>query len=838
MWSLAAAASVEPRHNEIFDTWMRTHAKVYPSMEARMAALEVFEANDRMIEEHNARKVSFTLGHNAYSDLTHAEFRRRMLPALGVSSESFGGLPVKVEPAMGLAMDLGNVSDVDWAEAGFVERVKDQGRCGACWAFAVVGAIESAFAIGGNPLTSLSEQEFVSCDKEEQACAGGSIERATAWSVLHPLCDEADWPYTSGHSVMPGECPGSLPCSPKVSVAAYKGTWGDEKAFEAAVARQPVAAAIAAGGKAFQFYKKGIFDDASCGTAVDHAILLVGFGTDVASPTPDYWRLKNSWGTSWGEKGFMQLARGKNQCGIASEAAWPVGVHNAPPMPPESPPSPPSPPAPPSLPPPPAPPSLSASEAASVAAAAASLFSLVLALLGLCCSCCGSRKGRSILVYIALGTAPACVALLLSRWSRMSHQLLGTAPSATAWADGWACNDPTADDNYTTLFTPCAVLAFANVLATSAPLWVCSLALHLLSRSTCPTGTRPWEATRHMVCDLLPLLTCVLLVLDRGCDIGVNLLGPLCSNRTLLGGPRLASWTPLAAGFVNSAAMAEHGDWVPSALLGAPVALALGTALLASLASLCARTRLAEQHLLYEEPAALEPWASSLFFLALTSAVLGVPLAFHVDERLWRAARHGASTANGSTPDTAPHEWLEVGASALYPALGLVAIAVWMCCPSRPERRGGRHHALRYGDHAHHGALPVTRALATINSEELCRHNHAQTRRHGNSISILDPLGAPLGAAPDAMLYDHLYDPLGASCPTDGQGPLKALVSSAPTTMTPTRGHSGGAAGAAASLLEPWMPQDLDHPASGAAPPPQYSVTPGLYPRVTESSDY
>jgi hypothetical protein len=337
MWSLAAAASVEPRHNDVFDTWMRTHAKVYPSMEARMAALEVFEANDRMIEEHNARNVSFTLGHNAYSDLTHAEFRRRMLPALGVSSESFGGLPVKVEPAMGLAMDLGNVSDVDWAEAGFVERVKDQGRCGACWAFAVVGAIESAFAIGGNPLTSLSEQEFVSCDKEEQACAGGSIERATAWSVLHPLCDEADWPYTSGHSVMPGECPASLPCSPKVSVAAYKGTWGDEKAFEAAVARQPVAAAIAAGSKAFQFYKKGIFDDASCGTAVDHAILLVGFGTDVASPTPDYWRLKNSWGTSWGEKGFMQLARGKNQCGIASEAAWPVGVHNAPPMPPESP---------------------------------------------------------------------------------------------------------------------------------------------------------------------------------------------------------------------------------------------------------------------------------------------------------------------------------------------------------------------------------------------------------------------------------------------------------------------------------------------------------------------
>ena len=472
-----------------------------------------------------------------------------------------------------------------------------------------------------------------------------------------------------------------------------------------------------------------------------------------------------------------------------------------------------------------------------MAAAAASLFSLVLALLGLCCSCCGSRKGHSILVYIALGTAPACVALLLSRWSRMSHQLLGTAPSATAWADGWECADPTADDNYTTLFTPCAVLAFANVLSTSAPLWVCSLAMHLLSRSTCPTGTRPWEATRHMVCDLLPLLTCVLLVLDRGCDIGVNLLGPLCSNRTLLGGPRLASWTPLAAGFVSSAAIAETGDWVPSALLGAPVALALGTAMLALLAGLCARTRLAEQHLLYEEPAALEPWARSLFFLALTSAVLGVPLAFHVDERFWKAGL--ASTANGSTADTAldtaPLEWLEVGASALYPALGLVAITMWTCCPSRPER----HHALRYGTHAHPGALSVTRALATINSEELYRHNHAQTRRHGNSVSILDPLGDPFDAhhdAPEAMLYD----PLGASCPTNGQGPLKTLLSSAPTTTTPTRGHSAGAAGAAVSPQEPRMPQvtqDLG-PASGAAPPPQYSGAPGLYPRVTESSDY
>ena len=76
MWSLATAASVEPRHNDVFNTWMRTHAKVYPSMEARRAALEVFEANDRMIEEHNARNVSFTLGHNAYSDLMTCSHHR------------------------------------------------------------------------------------------------------------------------------------------------------------------------------------------------------------------------------------------------------------------------------------------------------------------------------------------------------------------------------------------------------------------------------------------------------------------------------------------------------------------------------------------------------------------------------------------------------------------------------------------------------------------------------------------------------------------------------------------------------------------------------------------
>merc|ERR1712039_810566 len=125
---------------------------------------------------------------------------------------------------------------------------------------------------------------------------------------------------------------------------------GDEDALKAAVSKQPVSVAIEADKSAFQLYRSGVLDSSSCGTKLDHGVLVVGYGTD----GKDYWKVKNSWGSSWGESGYIRMVRNKNQCGISQQPSYPTGAGPAGPSPGPSPPSPPTPPSPPS---PPGPPS-------------------------------------------------------------------------------------------------------------------------------------------------------------------------------------------------------------------------------------------------------------------------------------------------------------------------------------------------------------------------------------------------------------------------------------------------------------------------------------------------
>ena len=87
-----------------------------------------------------------------------------------------------------------------------------------------------------------------------------------------------------------------------------------------ALTAQPLAVSIEADKSVFQGYKSGVLDSTLCGTNLDHAVLAVGFGTDTTSGK-DYWLVKNSWGTTWGEKGYIRLAivDGKGICGVQME---------------------------------------------------------------------------------------------------------------------------------------------------------------------------------------------------------------------------------------------------------------------------------------------------------------------------------------------------------------------------------------------------------------------------------------------------------------------------------------------------------------------------------------
>jgi len=224
---------------------------------------------------------------------------------------------------------------VDWSADGAVTAVKNQGQCGSCWAFSTTGAVEGAWKLAGNPLISLSEQQIMDCSSAfgNQGCNGGLMDNAFQWIINNSgvTSDAAD-PYVSGSGVDPIHTCAKFPVAAKIR--SYKDvTVNSEAALMAAIALGPVSIAIEADQFCFQAYSSGVLTYASCncGSQLDHGVLAVGYGTD-AKTGLDYWKVKNSWGTSWGEAGYIRLQRGVGtsqpksggMCGLLTAASYPV----------------------------------------------------------------------------------------------------------------------------------------------------------------------------------------------------------------------------------------------------------------------------------------------------------------------------------------------------------------------------------------------------------------------------------------------------------------------------------------------------------------------------------
>lgn len=299
-----------------FHDWISEYKVIINDNNKFAHMLSNFANNDDMIESHNSKGLSYELGHNQYSHMSFEEFKDYI--KLGLN-------PVAPETESAFSVvDLNlNVSalpaSVDWTTKGAVTGVKDQGNCGSCWSFSATGALEGAYQIKYGTLISFSEQNLVSCDTIDSACNGGLMDNAFSWTKSNGgLCTESGYPYTSGSTGQKGTC--LTTCAKNTAVAPKSFTdvaKNSDSALMTALALQPVSVAIQANQPAFQLYKSGVLTG-SCGTNLDHGVLAVGYGkwTDGT----DYYKVKNSWGTSWGMSGYILIQRGNPQrcgeCGI------------------------------------------------------------------------------------------------------------------------------------------------------------------------------------------------------------------------------------------------------------------------------------------------------------------------------------------------------------------------------------------------------------------------------------------------------------------------------------------------------------------------------------------
>jgi len=298
-----------------FDAYMNKFGKAYNGDDEYAARKAVYEENMQLIALENSKDNTFTLGEGPFTDLTNAEFKTLYVSGYKASDQVFSELPFLGEHELsGEAI----AAAVDWTTKGAVTPVKNQGQCGSCWSFSTTGSLEGAWQINAGQLTSMSEQQFVDCDKSSMGCNGGSMATAFTWAESQSVCTESSYPYTAVDGTCKTSCSTAIP---KGGVSGYKSVGSfifkaTQAKMQSAIQQQPVSVAIQADQTAFQHYTSGILSGA-CGTQLDHGVLAVGYGEG-------YWKVKNSWGSSWGENGYVRMTDSGNECGILSQPVYPT----------------------------------------------------------------------------------------------------------------------------------------------------------------------------------------------------------------------------------------------------------------------------------------------------------------------------------------------------------------------------------------------------------------------------------------------------------------------------------------------------------------------------------
>jgi cathepsin F len=314
----AFAASVEDQ----FTAFVHKFNKVYSSDAEYQQRLSVFRSNLALIKQKNAQAraqdLQVEFGVTQFTDMSPAEFKAKVLSKTpAVPNPEWPVAPAYTDEQLAAIP-----STFDWREHGAVTPVKNQGDCGSCWSFSTTGNVEGQWFLAGNPLTSLSEQNLVDCDHTcmeydgektcDEGCDGGLQPNAYTYIIGNGGIDtEESYPYEG----VDGTCKFSA-SNVGAKISNYTMVSSNETQMAAyLVEHGPLA--IAADAAEWQFYFGGVFDW-PCGSNLDHGILIVGFGnqTSIVGRHTPYWIVKNSWGPTWGEAGYLKIERGDGKCGL------------------------------------------------------------------------------------------------------------------------------------------------------------------------------------------------------------------------------------------------------------------------------------------------------------------------------------------------------------------------------------------------------------------------------------------------------------------------------------------------------------------------------------------